>query len=60
MTFSYPEEFQIERFMDEVAECTAGEESPMDDRDLFIVLRLDDKRMHRSIMGSFVPDEVIK
>lgn len=60
MTFSYPEEFQIERYMDEVTECTAGEESSTDDRDLFIALRLDDKRMHRSIMGSFVPDEVIK
>ena len=60
MTFSYPEEFQIDRFMDEVADSAVSEDSPTDDRDLFIAQRLDDKRMHRSVYGSFIPDEVVK
>lgn len=60
MTYSYPEEFQIDRFMDEVADRGVREEHPVDDRDLFITQRLDDKRLHRSTMGSFVPDEVVK
>ena len=60
MTFSYPEEFCIDKFMDEIAESNACENSPTDDRDLFIALRLDDKRMHRSVYGSFIPDEVVR
>ena len=60
MTFSYPEEFCIDKFMDEIAESNACENSPTDDRDLFIALRLDDKRMHRSVYGSFIPEEVVR
>jgi hypothetical protein len=59
-TFSYPEEFDIAKFMDEIAEGEVSAESPTDDRDLFIALRLDDRRLHRSTMGSFIPDEVVK
>ena len=60
MTFSYPEEFCIDKFMDEIDKSNTCEDSPTDDRDLFIALRLDDKRLHRSTMGSFIPDEVVK
>lgn len=59
-TFTYPEEFDTETFMDTIAEGKCKEEGAKDDRDLFTAERIDDKRLHRSIFGSFVPDEVVK
>ena len=59
-TFTYPEELDTTTFMDSIVESAYEAESTKDDRDLFTAERTDDKRIHRSIFGSFVPDEVME
>ena len=59
-TFTYPEEFDTATFMDSIVESKREEECAKDDRDLFTAERIDDRRIHRSIFGSLVPDEVIE
>ena len=52
--------FSLSHFLDNI-QLLAEEGIPQaDDREEFIKARLDDKRYHRSRIGGFIPDEVVK
>lgn len=59
-SYIYPEDFSVSDFLDNI-QLLAEEGIPQaDDREEFIKARLDDKRYHRSRIGGFIPDEVVK
>lgn len=55
--FVIPKEFSATTFLDNIP---PSEATPLDEREDFARYRADDKRYHRSRIGGFVPDEVIK
>lgn len=58
--YIYPEDFSVSEFLDSIPLLAEEGTPPTDDREEFIYARLDDKRYHRSRIGGFIPDEVIK
>lgn len=65
--YRYPEEFDINQFVDSTLELIDSESgniikeklSANDDRELFALLRFKDTIYKRSTYGSFIPDEVL-
>ena len=59
-SYTYPNDFSVAEFLDNILLLTEEGIPQIDDREEFIHARLDDRRYHRSCAGGFVPDEVIE
>lgn len=58
--YIYPKDFSVTEFLDNIPLLAKEGTAQIDDREDFIKARIDDKRCHRSRIGRFIPDEVIK
>lgn len=59
-SYLYPADFSVAEFLDSVPILAEEGIPSTDDREDFIYSRLKDKLYHRSCVGGFIPDEVVK